>query len=92
MLWMKNTEGKPDAVLTMAFLGFLVVLIKLLVAGGTLTIGSTVLTAGSVDAAMVAAVLTPTLGAYVARRYTDQKFAAAKPVEQVAEKLVDRPK
>lgn len=68
-IWMRNTEGKRDAVLTMTFMGFVVVLLKFLMAGVTLFGFS----AGEVDASMIAAILTPTLGAYVARRYTDKK-------------------
>ena len=73
-MWMKNSDGKKDAVLTMAFFGFIVVLVKVILSGLTLTINDTVIHAGTIDAAMVAAILTPTLGAYVSRKYTDQKF------------------
>ena len=48
---------------------FVVVLIKFMMAGVTIFGFS----AGEVDASMIAAILTPTLGAYVARRYTDKK-------------------
>ena len=77
MNWMvRNSEGKRDAVLTMTLMGFVVVLVKFIMAGVTVAGFS----AGEVDASMIAAILTPTIGAYVARRYTDKKMETeAKP-------------
>ncbi len=75
-LWIKNTVGKPDAVLTLTLIGFIIVMLKLLIAGSSLTISGNTYTAGTIDASVIAAVLTPTLGAYVARRYTDKKYDA----------------
>jgi hypothetical protein len=71
MLWIKNTDGKPDAVLTMATLGFITCILKVLLAGAALTLGAKTFAAGTIDGGIIAAILTPTLGAYVARRYTD---------------------
>jgi hypothetical protein len=73
-LWITNTEGKPDAILTMTFIGFIVILLKYVVSDVTLNILSFSLNFGNVDAASMAALLAPTLGAYVARRFTDKKF------------------
>lgn len=67
MRWLKNTEGKPDAMLTVALVSLAVVLGKALLAG--VTIGPVNL--GVMDGGLAAALLTPTLGAYVARRWTD---------------------
>jgi len=73
-LWIKNTDGKRDAVLTMTLMGFMVVIIKVALSGVSLKLGGGVeYDFGSIDAGVVAAVLTPTLGAYVARRYTDSE-------------------
>lgn len=74
-LWINNTSGSPDAMLTMALMGFIVALTKFLLSGFVLTIeaGHTI-NFGEVDAASIAALLTPTLGAYVARRHTDKKY------------------
>ncbi len=60
MIWIKNTDDKHDAVLTMAVLAFLLCLVKVALNG----------VFGTIDAGIIAALLTPTLGAYVARRYT----------------------
>lgn len=78
MTWMvRNSEGKRDAVLTMTLVGFAVILLKFLLAG--VTVGS--FTFGDVDATVIGALLTPTMGAYVARRYTDKKHGNAVPSE-----------
>ena len=74
MLFLRNTDGKKDAMLTFAFTGFIVVLFKYLVSGVAADIAGHSVNFGTVDASMMAALLTPTLGAYVARRYTDKKF------------------
>lgn len=72
---LKNTDGKKDAVLTMSVITLAVILIRVLFAGVKLTISGVVLDMGAIDSGLVAALLTPTLGAYVARRYTERKFA-----------------
>jgi len=74
MKWIKNTDDKRDAILTFALIGFIVVIFKLLVSGGSFLIGGNTYTFGEITAAEIGAILTPTLGAYVARRYTDKKF------------------
>ncbi len=73
-MWIKNTDGKKDAMLTFSVLGFVFVLIKLMIAGVSISLGDAVYSFGDLDASSVAAVLTPTLGAYVGRRYTDKRF------------------
>lgn len=75
MRWMiRNSEGKRDATLTMTVVGFSVILVKIVLAG--ISIGS--FSFGPVpDASVIAALLTPSLGSYVARRYTDSRFSAA---------------
>lgn len=73
-MWMKNSDGKKDAVLTMAFLGFIVVLVKVLIGGISIKLANHDVSLGTIDAATVGAILTPTLGAYVARKYTDKKY------------------
>ena len=73
-LWIKNTDGKRDAILTFTVLGFLVVIVKVLTAGITFFVNGEAVALGAVDASTIGAILTPTLGAYVARRYTDRKY------------------
>lgn len=67
-MWIKHPRsGKADTMLTLAVVSVLAVLGKFLLNG--VAIGS--VTLGTVDAGLVAAMLTPTLGAYVARKYSD---------------------
>ena len=49
------------------------VLIKFLAAGVTATLGSLSITLSPTDSATIAAILTPTLGAYVASRHTSMQ-------------------
>lgn len=72
--WIQNTDGKPDAMLTFSVLSLGFVLAKFLVAGTTLAILGHSIDFGQTDGASIAAILTPTLGAYVTRRYTDRKY------------------
>lgn len=74
MRWIRNTAGQPDAILTFACVGFLIVIVKVLIAGVKLSIFGHDVHLGDIDGGVIAALLTPTLGAYVARRYTDKKF------------------
>lgn len=64
---MQNSQGNEDAMLTLGVISLGVVLFKFLVS--EMSIGSLVF--GQLDGAVIAAILTPTLGAYCARRYTD---------------------
>lgn len=68
--WLTNPgTGKVDTMLTLGVYTVGVVLFKFLVS--EMSIGPLVF--GQLDGAVVAALLTPTLGAYVARRYSDNQ-------------------
>lgn len=67
MLWLTNSDGKEDSMLTLGVISLGVVLLKFFLS--EMSFGSIVF--GNLDGMVVAAILTPTLGAYVARRYTD---------------------
>lgn len=67
MNWMQNSDSKPDAMLTLGVVSLGVVLLKFFLS--EMSFGTIVF--GQLDGMVVAAILTPTLGAYVARRYTD---------------------
>lgn len=73
-MWMKNTEGKPDAVLTLAALSIFGVLFRVVFGGFHLAAGGVDISLPAIDAAVIGSLLTPTLGAYVARRYTDRRY------------------
>lgn len=67
MNWLKNSQGNEDSMLTLGVVSLAVVLLKFFLS--EMSFGPVVF--GNLDGAVVAAILTPTLGAYVARRYTD---------------------
>ena len=80
MFWVKNTEGKKDAMLTFATIAFIIVSLNILLstiqelvfAGGQ-TISFQILDSGTMTAYLAA-----TFGAYVSRRWTDRKFIDSK--------------
>jgi hypothetical protein len=65
--------GQKDTMLTMAVISTLAAVFKFLANG--VTIGTTNL--GTIDATLLAALLTPTLGAYWARKHTDKTCEVA---------------
>jgi hypothetical protein len=89
MFWMiRNASGNKDAVLTMAVAGFVFCVAKMLVVGVTIQLVGRTIDFGTIDGGTIAAILTPTLGAYVGRRYTDRKYGGdplpgAEPVKAI---------
>lgn len=74
-MWIRNTDGRKDAILTMAIVGFAFVLVKFVLSGVVFTLSDgKMFEFGTIDGGSIGAILTPTLGAYVARRYTDRKY------------------
>jgi hypothetical protein len=69
--FVRNTDHQPDTMLTMSVLAFLFVLVKVVLNGVTITAFGNTLNCGTIDGGLIAAMLTPTLGAYVWRRHTD---------------------
>jgi hypothetical protein len=74
MFWIKNTSGKPDAMLTFAFLSFSVVTLNILLSTfGTINFKGLDITFAPMDATSMTAYLAATFTAYVTRRWTDAK-------------------
>ena len=69
-IWIRDARGQADTMLTFSVVAFALVVFKVLLGGMTFK-GYTV---APIDPTTIAALLTPTLTAYVARRYTDAKF------------------
>lgn len=76
-IWIENSDGKKDTMLTFAVATLIVVLFKVLFGGSEWKIFDEVWKILPIDAGTIGALLTPTLTAYVARRYTDAKFIDA---------------
>lgn len=69
LLWVVHPRsGTPDTMLTLAVLSTLAVLLKFIVSGVVLKYGDKTLTCGVIDPLAIAAILTPTLTAYVQRK------------------------
>jgi hypothetical protein len=74
-MWIKNTSGKKDAMLTFATFSFLVVTLNILLSTiSTLSIGDKVFEFRLMDSAAMATYLAATFSAYVTRRWTDKKY------------------
>lgn len=72
--WIKNSEGKPDAMLTLTVIVLAVVLIKVIFGGMSVHIYSWTMNVDPISPELAGVLLGPNIGAYVARRYTDRKF------------------
>jgi hypothetical protein len=76
VIWMlRNSRGRPDALLTFSAGAVAVVLLKVLASG--VVVGGVAL--GSIDATLAGAVLTPLVAAYTAKRVAGGKADAGEP-------------
>jgi hypothetical protein len=65
---LKNSRKQPDALMTFSVWAVLFVLVKVLLMGVKVVWGTHSFDFGTIDALVVAAVLTPTVGAYTTKR------------------------
>lgn len=81
-MWIKNSEGKPDAMLTFATASFLVVTINIFLSTFTsLTIGDFSVQFQALDSSIMAVYLGATFTAYVSRRWTDRHYLTGETIE-----------
>lgn len=78
MMFIRDTSGNKSLTATIAVIGFTVVMLKVLLNGGS--IGS--LSFGTIDSMSIAAILGPTLGTYMARRWGQQEVEAPAVMKQ----------
>lgn len=84
-MWIKNTSGKKDAMLTFAFISFVVATINVLLSTvGTLNINDFSITFQALDASVLSTYLGIAFSAYVGRRWTDKKYTPAEPASPVS--------
>ena len=75
-MWIKNTEGKLDAMLTFATISFFAVTLNILLATiGRLSFGGTIIEFQTLDGAAMGVYLAATFTAYVSRRLTDKAYS-----------------
>jgi hypothetical protein len=71
-MWIKNTSGKKDAMLTFATISFAVVTSAIFFGSiGTVTLGEHSITFTPISSDVMAVYLGATFSAYVSRRWTD---------------------
>lgn len=74
-MWVKNTSGKKDAMLTFALISFLVITLNIFLASfGNINAGDFTVHFQSLDSSVMAVYLGATFSAYVSRRWTDKKY------------------
>jgi hypothetical protein len=74
-MWIKNTSGKKDAMLTFAVIAFAVVTFNILLATlNSVSHGTWNISFEPMEAATLTAYLGATFGAYVSRRWTTAKY------------------
>lgn len=73
-MYMKDSNGKKSASVTMAIVSFVIVMFKVLVGGASFSIGELSVSMGDIGAEEILAILTTTLGTYSFRRYTDKRY------------------
>jgi len=77
MLWIKNTDGKRDAMLTFALISFFIVTLNLFLATfQNISVNGYEFGFSFMDASTMTAYLAATFGAYVSRRWTDRKYSS----------------
>lgn len=71
-LWMINTKGKPDVVMTLMVLSFVLSCLMAIAAViETLTVGTFSIALRAFDMGFSSVVMVPLVAAYVGKRYTD---------------------
>lgn len=74
-MWIKNTNGKKDAMLTFATFSFLVVTLNVFLSTfETISFGDATVVFKALDTSVMAMYLGSTFTAYVSRRWTDRKY------------------
>lgn len=75
-MWVKNTNGRQDAMLTFAAISFSVVTLNVLLSSfDTITLANSTIVFKPLDTSVMGIYLGSTFTAYVSRRWTDQKYS-----------------
>ena len=91
-MWIKNTNKRPDAMLTFAAISFFVVTLNMFLSSfESISIGTVSIMFKSLDSSVMAVYLGATFTAYVSRRWTDKKYGKedANPIIDVAKSVAE---
>lgn len=78
-MWIKNTCGKKDAMLTFATIAFFAVTLNIVLASiGEISFGENSINFQVLDSGTMGVYLAATFTAYVGRRFTDSKYNSEK--------------
>jgi hypothetical protein len=89
-MWIKNTNGRPDAMLTFSAFSFLVVTLNVFLSTfDTISVGDVTIMFKALDSSIMAVYLGSTFTAYVSRRWTDKKYesSSGNPLVEVAKSV-----
>jgi hypothetical protein len=76
-MWIKNTDGKKDSMLTFATISFAVVSLNIILASiGSIHFGDTTISFQPLDGGTMGIYLAATFTAYVSRRWTTAAYGA----------------
>lgn len=85
-MWIKNTDGKKDAMLTFATFSFLAVTLNIILANiETITFGESTISFSLIDPTTMGVYLAATFSAYVGRKLTDKHYHAKNKEIEVTE-------
>ena len=73
-MYFKDSSGSKSLTATITIISFFVVMVKVLLSGASISIGSSTYSFGAIDSMTVGAILGPILGAYTFRRYSDNRY------------------
>lgn len=74
-MWLKNTDGKQDAMLTFATVSFIAVTLNIILTTlGQVSFGGNVIEFAPLDSTAMGVYLAATFSAYVGRRLTDRHY------------------
>ncbi len=69
MFYLNDTSGKKSLTATLAVVSFIVVMVKVLLSGASVSLGAASYSFGSIDGFTIGAIFGPILGSYTARRW-----------------------
>jgi len=87
-MWIKNTDGKKDAMLTFALFSFIIVTANVFLSTfASVDIGSSSIQFQALDSTVMAVYLGATFTAYVSRRLTDKVYSPHPNDSEISEEV-----